>query len=69
MFRAIKRARRAKAWKSQRKWQHAMRKKKRHEEELRQAMKYAQPDRWINVHGVVIGVHLLPDEVPLRDCS
>ena len=59
MFRAMKRARRGKAWKSQRKWQHALRKKQRHEDELRQTMKYAQPDRWINVRGVVIGVHLL----------
>ena len=61
MFRAIMRERRKNAWKSRRKWQKAVRQKQRHEAELRKATQYAQPDRWINVNGVVIGVHVLRD--------
>ncbi len=61
MFRAIMRERRKNAWKSRRKWQKAVRKKQRHEAELRKATQYAQPDRWFNIDGVVIGVHVLRD--------
>ena len=61
MFRAIMRERRRNAWKSQRKWQKAVRTKQRLEEQLRKASEYAEPDRWHNIAGVMIGVHVLRD--------
>lgn len=59
MFKRILRERRRNSGKSRRKWQKAQRKKRREEQKLRKAREYAQPDRWVNVQGVVIGVHIL----------
>jgi hypothetical protein len=59
MFQRILRERRRNRWKSRRKWQKAQRKIRREEQELRKSREYAKPDRWLNVQGVVIGVHIL----------
>ena len=59
MFQRILRERRRNGWKSRRKWQKAQRKKQRAEEEVRKSREYAKPDRWLNVEGVVVGVHVL----------
>ena len=61
MFQRILRERRSNGWKSRRKWQNAQRKVKREEEALRKAREYAKPDEWLNVEGMVIGVHILRD--------
>ena len=59
MFQRILRERRRNGWKSRRKWQKAQRKIRREEQKLRKSREYAKPDRWLNVEGVVIGVHVL----------
>ena len=59
MLQRILRERRRRGWKSRRKWEKAQRKKRREEQELRKSREYAKPDRWLNVEGVVVGVHVL----------
>ena len=59
MFQRILRERRRNRWKSRRKWEKAQRIKQREEQRLREAKEYAKPDLYLNVEGVVIGVHVL----------
>ena len=59
MFQHVLRETRRNGWKSRRKWQKAQRRKQREEQRLAKAKDYAEPDRWINVDGLMIGVHVL----------
>ena len=59
MFRSILRESRRRKWKSTRKWQKAKRKQQRLEDQLQKAREVAEPDRWFNAKGLVVGVHVL----------
>ncbi len=58
---ALLRRRRKRIWKSKRKWQKSLERKRRLEEELHKVRQYTEPDRSFNVKGLLVGVHILRD--------